>query len=76
LSIINPRFLATFFGALVFTGLAVVLHLGEDGRSVLSWAVAALVLYLAALPVSICPVVVRVGDEEPAGGRRAWRRNR
>jgi uncharacterized membrane protein len=47
-AIINPWFMAGgFLGALVFTGLAAVLHLGEDERSVLPWVVVALVLYLA-----------------------------
>src|SRR6266508_2115124 len=45
-AIINPLFLPAFLGALVLTGLAAVLHLGADGRSVLPWAVAAFVLYL------------------------------
>jgi len=52
-AIINPLFLANFLGALVLTGLAVVLHLGEDGRSVLPWAVTALVLYLAVFVVTV-----------------------
>jgi hypothetical protein len=34
-AIINPAFLATFFGALVFPGMAAVLHISADERSVL-----------------------------------------
>lgn len=52
-AIINPLFLATFFGALVFTGLAAVLHLGGDWRSVLPWILAALVLYLAVVVITL-----------------------
>ena len=42
-----------FVGALVFTGLAAVLHLGDAERSVLPWTVAALVLYLAVFVITI-----------------------
>lgn len=52
-AIINPLFLANFLGALLLTGLAVVLHLGGDERSVLPWAVTALVLYLAVFVVTV-----------------------
>src|SRR5262245_65535044 len=48
-AIINPWFMASFFGALVLTGLAAALHLGGDHRSVLPWAAAAFALYLAAV---------------------------
>jgi hypothetical protein len=37
-AIINPLFMGNFFGALVFTGLAALLHIGADERSVLQWA--------------------------------------
>ena len=47
-AIINPLFMVIFLGALVLTGLAAVLHIGTGSRSVLPWAVAAFVLYLAA----------------------------
>jgi len=66
-AIINPLFLATFLGALVLTGVAVALHLGEDGRSVLPWAVAALVLYLATFVVTI-GVHVPLNDGLKAAG--------
>jgi uncharacterized membrane protein len=52
-AIINPLFLPTFLGALVLTGLAAALHLGADGRSVLPWALAAFVLYLAVFVITI-----------------------
>jgi uncharacterized membrane protein len=66
-AIINPLFLATFLGALVFTGLAVVLHLGQDGRSVLPWAVAAFVLYLAVFVITVA-VNVPLNDGIKAAG--------
>jgi uncharacterized membrane protein len=43
-AIINPLFMAMFFGALLLTGVAALLHLGEG--SVLPWILAAFVLYL------------------------------
>lgn len=53
-AIINVWFMVGgFVGALVFTGLAAVLHLRGDGRSVLPWIVAALVLYLAAFVITV-----------------------
>jgi uncharacterized membrane protein len=66
-AIINPLFLAVFFGALVLTGLAAVLHLGEDGRSVLPWVVAAFVLYLAVVVVTL-GVNVPLNDGIKAAG--------
>ena len=52
-AIVNGWFLISFLGALVFTTLAAVLHMRGDGRPVLPWIVAALVLYLAALVITI-----------------------
>src|SRR5918994_824860 len=40
-AIINPWFFVSFFGALVFTALAAVLHLRGDGQAVLPWIAAA-----------------------------------
>jgi uncharacterized membrane protein len=51
-AILNPWFFVSFFGALVFTALAGVLHLPGDWRAVLPWIVAALVLYLATLVIT------------------------
>ena len=56
-AIMNPLFLATFVGPLVFTGLGVVLHISDDQRSVLGWCAAAFVLYLL---VFIATVAVNV----------------
>jgi uncharacterized membrane protein len=51
-AIINPLFMATFFGAFAFTGLAAALHLGAGARSLLPWLVVALVLYAAVLVIT------------------------
>lgn len=66
-AIINPWFLATFLGGLVFTGLAVALHLGERVRDVLPWAVAAFVLYLALVIITFV-VNVPLNDAIKAAG--------
>jgi uncharacterized membrane protein len=66
-AIINPLFLATFLGALVLTGLAAALHLGADGRSVLPWAGAAFVLYLAVVVVTM-RINVPLNDALKAAG--------
>jgi uncharacterized membrane protein len=52
-AVINPLFIPTFIGALVLTGVAAALQLGQDGRSALPWIVAAFVLYLAAFVITI-----------------------
>ena len=66
-AIINPLFLMTFLGALVFTGIAAALHLGEDVRSVLPWIVVALVLYLAVVVITL-RVNVPLNDGIKAAG--------
>ena len=66
-AIINPLFIPTFVGALLFTGLAGVLHLREDVRSVLPWIVAAFVLYLAAFIITV-RIHVPLNDEIKAAG--------
>jgi uncharacterized membrane protein len=66
-AIINPLFLATFLGALLLSGLAAVLHLGAEGRSVLPWAVAAFVLYLAVFVITM-GVNVPLNDGLKAAG--------
>ena len=52
-AIINPWFMVSFFGALVLTGVAVALHLASDRRSVLPWILAAFVLYLATVVITL-----------------------
>jgi uncharacterized membrane protein len=66
-AIINPWFISTFVGALIFTGLAAVLQVGEDGQSVLPWIAAAFALYLAAFVITI-RVHVPLNDEIKAAG--------
>ncbi len=66
-AIINPLFLSAFVGALVFTGLAAALLLGEDVRPVLPWTVAALLLYLATFVITV-RVNVPLNDGIKAAG--------
>jgi uncharacterized membrane protein len=66
-AIINPLFMVTFFGALVLTGLAAVLHLGADGRPVLPWIAVAFVLYLAVVVITLA-VNVPLNDGIKAAG--------
>ena len=65
-AIMNPLFLLTFLGALVAPGVAVAAHLGDDG-SVLPWVVAAAVLYLAVVVITI-GVNVPLNDALKAAG--------
>ena len=66
-AIINPLFLMTFLGALLSTGVATALQLGEDDRSVLLWILVALVLYLAVFVMTL-RVNVPLNDGIKAAG--------
>jgi uncharacterized membrane protein len=66
-AIINPAFMATFFGALGFTALAALLHLPGEGRPVLPWIGAALVLYLFVFVITIGVNVPRNNEIKAAG---------
>jgi len=66
-SIINPLFMATFFGALVLTGLAALLMLDGDGRSALPWILAALVLYVLVVAFTV-GINVPLNDQLKAAG--------
>ena len=66
-AIINPLFLAMFFGGLVFTALAAVLHLGDDTDSVFPWTVAALLLYLPVFVITV-RINVPLNDDIKAAG--------
>ena len=66
-AVINPLFIATFVGALVFTGVAALLHLGADGRAALPWIVAALLLYLMTFLITIT-INVPLNDGIKAAG--------
>ena len=52
-AILNGWFAVCFGGALVFSALAVALHLGRDARPVLPWLVAGLVLYVAVFAITM-----------------------
>lgn len=65
-AIINPLFMLTFLGALVFSGVAGVLYLVDDG-SVLPWVAVAFGLYLAVVVITIA-VHVPLNDEIKAAG--------
>lgn len=51
-AITNPLFLFTFLGALVFSGLAMVLSFGSTSRSMLPWLIAAFVLYFVVVVIT------------------------
>ncbi|MEU4833069.1 anthrone oxygenase family protein [Streptosporangium sp. NPDC023615] len=51
-AILNGWFAVCFAGALPLVALAAGLHLGRDGRPVLPWIVAALVLYAVVLVIT------------------------
>jgi uncharacterized membrane protein len=63
-AIINPLFMATFFGAAVLTVAAAALHLGDDPAP---WIIAALVLYAAVFVITIA-VNVPLNDAIKAAG--------
>jgi uncharacterized membrane protein len=66
-AIINPAFMATFFGALLLTALAALLHLSDNARSALPWIGAALVLYLVVFAITIAVNVPRNNEIKAAG---------
>ena len=66
-AIINPWFMFSFMGALVFTVLALALHLGIDDRGALPWIAGALVLYIGAF-LSTLGVNVPLNDGLKAAG--------
>jgi uncharacterized membrane protein len=67
-AIINPWFIGGgFFGALVLTAVAAGLHLGEDWRSTLPWIMAAFVLHLVVVIITIA-VNVPLNDAIKAAG--------
>jgi uncharacterized membrane protein len=66
-AIINPLFMAVFFGPLILTGLAAALHLGRDARLLLPWIGAAFVLYLLCVAITIA-INVPLNDGLKAAG--------
>ena len=67
-AIINPWFMASFFGALILTGLAAALQLGPDRRVALPWVAAAFGLYLATVVITLV-VNVPLNDAIKAAGQ-------
>jgi uncharacterized membrane protein len=51
-AILNPWFMISFLGALVFTILAAVLRISGNGGAILPWIIAAAVLYIVAVAVT------------------------
>jgi uncharacterized membrane protein len=80
-AIINPWFMASFFGALVLTGLAAALHLSGDRRSALPWIAAAFILYLVAVVITLAvnvplnDTIKAAGDPDRIGDLAAVRRH-
>lgn len=66
-AIINPLFMATFFGSLLFSAGAAVLYLRSDGGSVLPWIVVATALYLVVVVITMA-VNVPLNDDIKAAG--------
>jgi uncharacterized membrane protein len=66
-AIINPWFMSCFLGTLILTGLAAVLHLGSGHRAALPWLVAAFVLYLITVVITVA-INVPLNDAIKAAG--------
>ena len=67
-AIINPWFLGGgFFGALILTAVAAAMHLGDDWRSALPWIVAAFVLHLVVVIITVA-INVPLNDAIKAAG--------
>lgn len=52
-AILNPLFLSVFLGTLLITVLAAVVHIDRDGRAALPWIVAAAVMYLVVVVITV-----------------------
>lgn len=66
-SIVGPFLLVFFLGPFVFAVLAIVVHLGDDNRSALTWIAIGLVLHLVVAAVTI-GVHVPLNDAIKAAG--------
>ena len=66
-AILNPQFMLTFLGALVLSGAAALLQVGEDDGNALPWAAAAFVLYLITVVLTL-RVNVPLNDALKAAG--------
>jgi uncharacterized membrane protein len=66
-AIVNPWFMFSFFGAPGFAGLAMVLYLGGDVRSVLPWIAVALILSVVVVVITLA-INVPLNDAIKAAG--------
>jgi uncharacterized membrane protein len=66
-AIINPLWMAFFFGALILTGVAGAMHLGASGRKLLPWIAIAFVAYLIVVIITMA-VNVPLNDAIKAAG--------
>lgn len=77
-AIINPVFLPTFLGPLIFSAVATSLSFGKDSRGQLPWVAAALVLYLivviitAAVNVPLNNDIKASTDPDPGAVRQRF----
>ncbi|TNY35958.1 DUF1772 domain-containing protein [Thermomonospora catenispora] len=69
-AILNGWFALGFLGAIVFTGLAAALHLGEGQWPALAWLIAAFVLHAAVLAITF-GINVPLNDALEAAGDAA-----
>lgn len=67
-AILNGWFLTAFMGGLVFSGIALVLHLRGDGRPALPWIAAGLGLYLVMFIITNA-INVPLNDKLIAAGK-------
>ncbi len=66
-AILNPWFMACFFGALILTGAAGIVQLGEADAPALPWIVAAFLAYLITIIITMA-VNVPLNDRLKAAG--------
>ncbi len=66
-AIVNPLFMCTFFGALVFSGIASALSFGNGSRSTLPWVLTATALYLVIVAITVA-VHLPLNDALKAAG--------
>lgn len=66
-AIVNPLFMLTLFGALVFSGVATLLQVLDDRGSALPWLIVAFMLYLGVIVITVA-VHVPLNDRIKAAG--------
>ena len=65
--IINPLFLATFFGGLIFSGLSLVFHLGDGYGDAVPWLAVATIVYFVVVVLTVV-INVPLNDAIKAAG--------